>query len=205
MRRRCSPTARCSSRRASCTIRRAGPGRPPAAAAPFSRATLLPNGKVLAEGGLYFNGHVTEARPHADLYDPASGTWTATGSLTTARYEPHGDVAAQRHGARHRRSRCLCPLASAELYDPASETWSPTGRLVTPRAHHSATLLPNGKVLIAGGDTGYGNGVMASAELYDPASGIWTSHRQPWRRALSSQGNITAQRQGARCRRRGRV
>ena len=58
-------------------------------------------------------------------------------------------------------------LASAELYDPASGTWTATGSLNTARDYHTATLLPNGKVLVAGGHDG-SRPSYASAELYDP-------------------------------------
>ncbi len=136
--------------------------------------TLLPNGKVLTEGGAYFNGHLTRALPNAALYHPASGTWSATGSMTTARYE-HAATLLPNGLTLVTGGLDVFVLPDAEVFNPASETWSPAGRLLTSRAHHSATLLPNGKVLIAGGDTGYGNGVMASSELYDPASGTSTT------------------------------
>jgi WD40 repeat protein len=135
---------------------------------------LLPNGKVLSEGGSEFTGHYVEARPFAYLYDPASGTLASTANMNTARYSqgatllPNGKVLVSG-------GVDIFPLASAELYDPVSETWSATGSLITKRAHHSSTLLPNGKVLIAGGDTGYGCTAFASSELYDPASGTWTA------------------------------
>ena len=54
-----------------------------------------------------------------------------------------------------------------------SGTWEETGSLATARYYHTATLLPNGKVLVAGGGDSYL--ALASAELYDPASGIWSA------------------------------
>jgi hypothetical protein len=64
------------------------------------------------------------------------------------------------------------PLANNELYDPATGTTAPTGPLNTARYAHTATLMPNGKVLAVGGDNT--NGTLAGAELYDPAGGTWT-------------------------------
>jgi hypothetical protein len=104
------------------------------------------------------------------LYDPATETWSATGSLATARLShtatllPNGKVLAAGGFSG------VSVLTSAELYDPASGTWSATGSLVTAREFHTATLLPNGKVLVAGGVNF--SGVLASAELYDVGLGF---------------------------------
>ena len=65
-------------------------------------------------------------------------------------------------------------------------------------ADHTATLLPNGKVLVAGGqDNGGSSGYLSSAELYDPATGSWSSDRQPRHRTRQSHGDAAAQWQGA--------
>ncbi|WP_207215833.1 Kelch repeat-containing protein [Pseudolysobacter antarcticus] len=66
------------------------------------------------------------------------------------------------------------PLTSAELYDPASNSWTAAASLTTARDFHTATLLPSGKVLVAGGYVNV-NSTVGSAELYDPASNSWTS------------------------------
>ena len=63
--------------------------------------------------------------------------------------------------------------ASAELYDRTTETWTFTGNLNVGRAGHSATLLPDGRVLVAGSIDSNFNEV-ASAELYDPTTGTWS-------------------------------
>ena len=56
----------------------------------------------------------------------------------------------------------------------AADVFTNTGSLNTARYQHTATLLPNGKVLVAGG-LDISNNALASAELYDPASGTWTA------------------------------
>ena len=132
-------------------------------------ATLLPNGNVLVAGG--YNGSIFLTS--AEVYDPASGSWTATGNLNTARGShtatllPNGKVLVA--GG----NNASGILTSAELYDPASGSWTATGTLNTARDLHTATFLPNGKVLVAGGTNG--SAYLTSAELYDPASGSWTA------------------------------
>src|SRR5205085_334851 len=63
--------------------------------------------------------------------------------------------------------------SSAELYDPQNGMWTETGSTVAPRYYHTATLLPDGKVLVTGGVGTAGGIGTASAELYDPATGTW--------------------------------
>jgi hypothetical protein len=138
---------------------------------------LLPNGKVLVAGGEnihYNNGEETLAS--AELYDPATGMWTSTGSLATPRswhtmtLLPSGQVLVT-GGATY---SPYGVFSSAELYDPASGTWRSTGSLATARYRHTATLLPGGKVLVVGGYN-YNAVDLASAELYDMASESWAS------------------------------
>ncbi len=131
-------------------------------------AKLLPNGKVLVAGG--YNGSAWLAS--TELYDPASGSWTAAGNLANGRIGaaavllPTGKVlvAGGYNGS--------IWLAASELFDPATAVWSPTASLGGARYYTTATLLTNGKVLVAGGYNG--SAYLASAELYDPATGTWT-------------------------------
>jgi len=61
------------------------------------------------------------------------------------------------------------PLTSIEVYDPKTRLFTPAGDLVEARADHTATLLPDGTVLFAGGKDADGQ-ALSSAEVYDPAT-----------------------------------
>jgi hypothetical protein len=128
-------------------------------------ATLLRNGKVLIVGGLGSPGT-------AELYDAATGTFTATAgpplaprARHTATLLPDGKVlisGSDQSGV----------LASAELYDPATNTFAFTGSMLMRRHSHAASLLPDGRVLVTGGwDGGL---VEGSSEIYDPAAGAFS-------------------------------
>jgi N-acetylneuraminic acid mutarotase len=142
----------------------------------YHTATLLPNGKVLVAAG----GDILSQTERAELYDPASGTWTMTGSLAmrraghTATLLLDGKVLVVGGSSLRPGAHSYDIIASAELYDPSSGMWASAGSLAMARGGHTATLLPDGKVLVAGG---YNNspGALASCELYDPQSGTWTA------------------------------
>ena len=130
-------------------------------------ATLLPNGRVLIVGGFSNNRS-------AELYDPATGTFSDARRLLSVRQDhtstllPDGEVLIVG-------SDCGDPRA--ELYDPGSGTFTrPTeAKLHQARWRHTATLLDNGKVLIAGGVCGpFPNSSLGTAEIYDPATGTFS-------------------------------
>ena len=138
-------------------------------------ATLLRNGKVLVSGGQTRLAQPTSIAS-AELYDPASNSWTTVTPLTTGRSVhtatllPSGKVLVV--GGLNT-SASASSIAVAELFDPATNTWSPAGSLANARYAHTATLLSNGKVLIAGGLAA--TGTLAASELYDPASNTWSA------------------------------
>ena len=143
-------TAAASSPARSSTIRPPAPGAPPARSPPratWHTATLLPNGKVLVAGGLGSGGSLASA----ELYDPATGTWSATGALATARaITPPRCCPTARCSSRGAWQRgAISPARSFTIRPPALGAPPPPS---PPRAiYHTATLLPNGKVLVAGG------------------------------------------------------
>lgn len=135
-------------------------------------ATLLPDGRVLVAGGVGRDG----AEDSAELYDPTTGTWAATGRMNTGRQEHSATLLRDgtvlvAGGARPGGTVTGGVEASAELYDPATGSWTATGSMLEERAIHTATLLLDGTVLVAGGSGLAGQST--SAELYQPTSGTW--------------------------------
>jgi len=144
-------------------------------------ATRLLDGRVLVAGG-YSRGYNVGANVTAELYDPATGSWTRAAAMDRQRGAGHTAtlltdgrvlVLGGEHGAE----------GSAEIYDPVSGAWTAVARMLAARSGQTATLLPDGRVLVAGGtETPSGNQApglaevsLASAELFDPVTGSWAA------------------------------
>jgi hypothetical protein len=112
------------------------------------------------------------------VYDPATRRWTGTGSLRQARGAGHTatlladgrvlvaggqcDGTCWQHGS---------ATARAEVYDPRRGSWTEVAPMSAARYLHTATLLADGRVLVAGG---YGGQPWGTADLFDPATGAWS-------------------------------
>jgi hypothetical protein len=147
-------------------------------------ATLLSSGKVLVVGG-------SPDTALGDIFDPASNTFSSTTTkgteaiFLTATLLVDGRVLVAGGDVSFVNS-CLDPphsVASASIFDTGSASFSATGDMSSPRAEHTATVLGDGKVLVAGGEDfsarasacvpGQTLNVLASAELYDPVHGAF--------------------------------
>jgi hypothetical protein len=141
----------------------------------FPTATLLPNGKVLIAGGQPGTGPTTTA----ELFDPIAGTFSLLpNQMNIGRYRhtatllPNGKVLI---AGGDTSSVGTGVTNTAELFDPVSETFTLLPSMASPRWSHTATLLPDGKVLIVGGLSSSDFMVTNTAELFDPLTNSFTT------------------------------
>ena len=140
-------------------------------------ATLLPDGKVLIAGGMTLSADGRSYLASAEIYDPFTGTFVRTGVMIEARawhtatLLNNGRVLIA--GGFNSCQVFSCFAAGAEIYDPDTGTFTATGNMISEWAD-TATLLPNGKVLITRGD-GRGGPFPPFAALYDPSTGVFTA------------------------------
>jgi N-acetylneuraminic acid mutarotase len=135
-------------------------------------ATLLPDGRVLVAGG-------TDSAGTAEIFDPSSSTWSPTGSMSAARTGHTATLLLDGRvvvaGGVPVLSQAYAELGNiAEVFDPSSQTWTPTQPMNAARNDHTATLLPDGTVLIAGGVVGDVLSADSTAEIFSPALESWT-------------------------------
>jgi hypothetical protein len=147
----------------------------------FETATLLSDGSVLIAGGNDGRGDVRDpAATSAELFLPTSGRWVQTGSMKWARYEGHtatlladGTVLVA-GGSDYRIPDALSSqLHRAEVYEPSTGTWAETEAMTMAHSDNPATLLPDGRVLVAGGWLADPARLTGRSELYNPGTGAW--------------------------------
>jgi hypothetical protein len=133
-------------------------------------ATLLEDGRVLVAGGHCYPCYLSWTKT-AEIYDPATGTWSQTASMPEQLYDhiairlTDGRVLMTGSGGN----------PSSQIFDPSTDTWSQTGSLRLAVGDGRASLLRDGRVLLAGGQCANCIDVATNrVQLYDPVSGTWS-------------------------------
>jgi hypothetical protein len=158
-----------------------------ATARSLQTATLLDNGKVLVAGGRIPGAYYSTDTANAELYDPASGRFTPTGSMTRARSVFTATLLLDG-------TVLMADWGQSDLYDPATGQFTPTGALPRDINAITAVRLLDGRVLTTGGSRGNAT----AAEIYVPATRSWQPaaslnwHRSqaPWGSVLLADGRV---------------
>jgi hypothetical protein len=149
-------------------------------------ATLLTNGQVLVAGGCtaYDANGCLAVTTKAEIYNPATGTWKATGALRGARHAMTATrLASGKVLVAGGATAAMDAINSSEIYDPIAKTWTLGLKMVTARSDYTSIMLGTGKILFTGGENI--NGVsIKNVELYNPSTGAFTAT-----------GNMTATRE----------
>src|SRR6202022_1366648 len=136
----------------------------------YHTATLLADGRLLVVGGIEASNDVTgKVLASAELYDPATNTWTTAAPMRVARARQPAILLADHRllvigGNDVAYSAFSNYFATAELYDPTRQSWSPAGSMNYARTFPTGTVLPDGRVLVVG-DAGVNE---RTAEIFDP-------------------------------------
>lgn len=163
---------------------------------------LLNDGRVMAMGAV--DDGSSDPIAHAEVYDPSSDTWTVissiepyyalTGavelsdgrvlvsgglsgynSMTTGR---NGKVARVElpDGRQLNAVEFAAQFPAAKIYDPVTDGWTPAGEMIHARSRHTLTLLPDGRVLAAGGEDGWSKDFLlhSTTEIFDPRTNCWS-------------------------------
>ncbi|RSM79992.1 hypothetical protein DMH04_30805 [Kibdelosporangium aridum] len=149
----------------------------------FGHTATAVGSQLLVVGGTSARG---TALASAELLDPQTLQWTATTPMIDARTGHQTVLLTDKEtkkvtvlvvGGAVPTGQGERALATCEIYDPETKTWTATSSLSVPRKGHQATLLPDGRVLVTGGDAlpavPYRQESLASAEIYDPADKTW--------------------------------
>ncbi len=145
----------------------------------FHTATLLSDGRVLITGGDSGSWTSGPMFASAEIYNPTTGTFSATGPMNEREGMAHGHAALRRTRLDDRGRQYQCgPCHSRAVRPEDGRLYSHRLDRKYPRIYQTATLLSDGRVLVAGGGEDYTNGnFLASAELYDPKTGTFSCHR----------------------------
>jgi len=149
----------------------------------FHASVTLNGGKIMVVGG-----QASDSTIGSEIYDPIAAAWSPAGGMGGGRWDhtstrlPDGRILIV--GGQSAATFSSPALSTAFLYDPSTKTWTQTGSMINPRFRHSATLLPSGKVLVAGGATTTSVSI-ATAEVWDPMTGLWTATANPMATARS--------------------
>ena len=147
----------------------------------FHTASILVDGSVLVTGGWDSDDELQKTTNTGELYDPVTGTWTSASPLYGSRVY-HAATILQDGSALvtggYNRSFGMPPprisFSDTQIYDVSTDNWTKVGSMNVARNGHSATRLPDGKVLVAGGYDWNSREIVANAELYDPVTHTWS-------------------------------
>ena len=138
-------------------------------------ATLLQDGRVLAAGGISSIGECSQ-NVTAETYDPTTGQWSLTDRLPSPVGTGHAAIRMQdgRVLVTGGGDRCGTIFNTVQIFNPTTNQWSTKASMNVARQFHTIALLPDGRVLVAGGITSSSLSAVPSAEIYDPTAGTWT-------------------------------